>query len=178
MIGSYFFVDTKYFKSSDIYDFPVITIINYSFKNIICLIVILPIMIIILSFMWAVTILMLRYKISSVDNEAIKLCWYFISEKLKIKWINYCISNKKNNLEEWLEQSSEYIQEIIIIHFISIKKGITEENFNHIKNDVLKWTYLESMSKQGELKEWAKKWLQIYIIAERDRKINEILDLN
>jgi len=178
MIGSHFFSDTKYFRSSDIHNFPGVKI-NWCFKSIICLIVILPLMVCILSFIWLLAILGLMYKISSVDIEMTDLCWYCIPGKLKIKWINYWISYKENkqHLIPYLEKCSEYIQEIIITDFISNKIEINEEDFNSIKNDILKWTYLNGISKL-ELKEWAENWLKIYITAERNRKINEILDLN
>ena len=76
----------------------------------------------------------------------------------------------------YLEKTPAKLQYIIVDWHIDNIISFNETKFKEIKDNQLRWKYIDFMSKHRQLTIWESDWLKQYTADERDRKIDSILN--
>lgn len=143
-------------------------------KGIFDFIIILPIFIVLFGLMYFATLIGIGFNYYKLCDDVIDVTYIALPRFLKRKWLIHISDEGNPAFHDYIKHTPAKLQELIIQHYISNNYYFSQEDFNLLKTDLLKWNYLDAKSKFG-LNNWEKEWLVEFTARERDRKIDQIL---
>ena len=174
--SGWYYSNTNYFKG--IFNNPLfVDNIKINSKAIFDFIVILPLFIFLVTIIYTVSFFAILFKCWDLCEDVMDITYRFMPNFLKKKWLLHLSEPDKGYIASYMEYTPAKLQEIIIDFFIKNEFNFDEYYFNLIKTDMLKWKYLDSKFHR-ELLTYEKEWLVEFTVSERERKINQILDLD
>jgi hypothetical protein len=149
-----------------------------TFRSIIDMIIMSPLVILLMMIIYLSSFIGITFNLWNTAKEFIDITYRFIPFRLKRKWL-YHVAESENLYftTYYIKWAPKELEPIIIQYYIDNNCRIDSDAFDLLKNGQWKWTYLNEASKKRDLFDYESEWLKEFIATERERKINEILDL-
>lgn len=147
-------------------------------RTIIDLIIILPLFAGTFILLYSSCFFGLLFNIEYLIDKSDDIMYQFMPLPLKRKMLFYFRKTQGTIYISYLSQTPAKLQSIIIDSYIQRNQPLNNEAFEELKTDSLKLEYLDKKSKT-EIKKysWEEEWFKEFTARERERKINEILDI-
>jgi hypothetical protein len=146
-------------------------------RSIIDIIIMSPIVILLLLFIYLSSVIGIAFNLWNIAEEFLDISYRFIPFRLKKKWLKHVAESENLYFTNYIKWTPKELEPIIIQYFIDKNYRFDSDALELLKNDQWKWTYLNEASKKRDLFDYESEWLKEFIATERERKINEILDL-